>query len=182
MSFEALDDFKFHSEVNADVIEKYEDKIPPELLKIWHIYGFGSFANGYIKIINPDDYEKVFENSYFASDVSIPIFATGFADIITWEEGRFIGLVQYRKSDITIYPFNINHFLTKYYTSRCITEFLDNAQYNDAVKTLGKLRYDECFGYVPLLALGGSEKVEKLHKMKILPHIDLITDMVGPIV
>ena len=182
MIYEALNDFAFYCEAPAKIIEKYEEQIPPELLEIWQICGFGTFANGYIKIINPDDYTDILENSYFASEVSVPIFVTGFADIITWEEGRFLGLVEYRKSDVTIYPFNISHFLSKYHTSRCVVEFLDNDQYHEAVKLLGKLKYDECFGYVPLLALGGNEQAEKLHKMKIIPHIDLITDMVGRIV
>ena len=181
MSFTALDDFRFHSEVPVDLIDKYENQIPPELLGIWQNHGFGSFGNGYIKIINPDEYTEVLASSYFASDVAIPIFATGFADIITWEEDRFLGLVQYRKADVTMYPLNFVHFLARFYSSQCVADFLDNAQYNVAVKMLGKLNYDECFGYVPLLALGGSEKVERLQKMKIIPHIDLITDMVGRI-
>lgn len=46
---------------------------------------------------------------------------------------------------------------------------------------MGVLKYDECFGYVPLLALGGSEKVENLKKVKIKEHIKLITQMVGKI-
>jgi hypothetical protein len=181
MSFAVLDDFKFYSEVPVGLIDKYENQIPPELLEIWRSHGFGSFANGYIKIINPDEYADILNSSYYACDVAIPIFATGFADIITWEEDRFLGLVQYRKVDATIYPLNFVHFLSRFYSSQCVVDFLDNTQYSVAVKILGKLKYDECFGYVPLLALGGSEKVEKLHKMKIIPHIELITDMVGRI-
>ena len=33
MSFEALSDFKFHSKVSEETIEKYKDSIPPELLE-----------------------------------------------------------------------------------------------------------------------------------------------------
>ena len=31
--------------------------------------------------------------------------------------------------------------------------------------------FDECYGYVPLLGLGGSEKVDNLQKVKIKEHI-----------
>ena len=92
----------------------------------------------------------------------------------------YIFLVQYRKSDIEIYPFDFIDFLKDYNTpidGKFVTEFLDNRQYKDALRLYGKLEYDECFGYVPLLALGGSEKAKNLQKMKIIPHIDLITDM-----
>lgn len=37
------------------------------------------------------------------------------------------------------------------------------------------------FGYVLLLGLGGSEKVENLKKVKIKEHIELIMQMVGKI-
>ena len=180
MSFDVLNDFEFHSDVPEEIIEKYRDKIPPELLEIWREYGFGAFANGYIKIINPDDYVKILEESYFASDVAIPIFATGFADVIVWQKNKYVGLVEYRKSDASIYPFEFDDFLIDFSTPRTV-KFLDNTQYSKAVAIQGKLEYDECFGYVPLLALGGSEKVENLQKMKILPHIGLITDVVGRI-
>ena len=54
-------------------------------------------------------------------------------------------------------------------------------QYIEAVNKLGKLEQDECFGYVPLLGLGGSEKVQNLKKVKIREHIELISQLVGKI-
>ena len=129
---------------------------------------------------------ELLEQSYFASDVSVPIFATGFADVITWEENKYVGIVEYRKSDVDIYPFQLKDLLEDLANladidSSDTVEFLDNSQYDKAVKLFGSLEYDECFGYVPLLALGGAEKVEKLQKMKIKPHIDIITQTAGRI-
>ncbi|WP_296585518.1 T6SS immunity protein Tdi1 domain-containing protein [Ruminococcus sp.] len=60
-------------------------------------------------------------------------------------------------------------------------EYLSIEKYNAAVKKYGKLEYDECFGYVPLLGLGGKESVNNLKKVKIKEHIALITEMVGEI-
>ena len=56
-----------------------------------------------------------------------------------------------------------------------LKDFLDNS--NLKVIENGKLDFDECFGYVPLLQLGGSEKVENLKKVKIKEHLELITKM-----
>lgn len=60
-------------------------------------------------------------------------------------------------------------------------KFWELDKYNEAVAKLGKLKHDECFGYVPLLGLGGSEKVENLQIVKIKEHIELITQLVGRI-
>ncbi len=65
-----------------------------------------------------------------------------------------------------------NYFVEKYFQI---------PQYMEAEKKLGKLKHDECFGYVPLLGLGGSEKVQNLKKVKIKEHIELISQMVGKI-
>lgn len=54
-------------------------------------------------------------------------------------------------------------------------------QYKAAIKKLGDLEYDECFGYVPLLALGGKESVNNLKKVTIREHIAMIYEFVGEI-
>ena len=51
----------------------------------------------------------------------------------------------------------------------------------EAIIKNGKLNFEECFGYVPLLGLGVSEKVENLKKVKIKEYIALITQMIGKI-
>ncbi|WP_297980895.1 T6SS immunity protein Tdi1 domain-containing protein [uncultured Oscillibacter sp.] len=48
-------------------------------------------------------------------------------------------------------------------------------------KNGGPLQFDECFGYTPLLGLGGSRKVDNLRKVKITEHIDLITESAGKV-
>jgi hypothetical protein len=39
--------------------------------------------------------------------------------------------------------------------------------------------FDECFGYVPLLGLGGVEKIDNIRKVKLKEHIYLITEFMG---
>lgn len=40
---------------------------------------------------------------------------------------------------------------------------------------------EECFGFVPLLALGGKENVEHLQKVNVKVQIELITKFIGKI-
>ena len=48
-------------------------KIPETLLKIWQNYGLGTSMNGYIKVINPDDYQSIIDNTYFPYKDAVPI-------------------------------------------------------------------------------------------------------------
>lgn len=62
-----------------------------------------------------------------------------------------------------------------------IEKYLEIPQYIEAVKCLGQVEHNECFGYVPVLGLGGSENVENLSKVKIKEHIEVITQLVGKV-
>ncbi|EDN9973050.1 DUF1851 domain-containing protein, partial [Listeria monocytogenes] len=60
-------------------------------------------------------------------------------------------------------------------------EYLKWQPYPRVVEKYGEVSYDECFGYTPILGMGGTEKVENLKKVKLREHIYLITQFMGPI-
>lgn len=181
MKHKVLEDFKTYKEVEQDVISLYNNKIPKKILDIWNEYGFGSFMENYFKIINPNEYKELLEDSYFRGKESIPVMVTAFGDIITWEKNTYLGIVKYRKGTFDIMEYGFEYFLDDIMDDEYVEEFLDNSQYKEAIINNGELNFEECFGYVPLLGLGGSEKVENLKKVKIKEHIELITQMVGKI-
>lgn len=176
-----ITDFVKIEDATEDLIKEYEEKLPVEVIDIWREYGFGTFYNGYLKVINPNDYQELLERSYFRGDVSIPIFATAFGDLITWEKNQFIGIVQYRYGENHIIADGFEFFMDDVKDGELDEEYLSIRQYNAAVKKLGDLEYDECFGYVPILALGGKESVNNLKKVKIREHIAIITELAGEI-
>lgn len=176
-----LEDFNVISTVSNELINKYKTKLPEEVVMIWQEYGFGTFYNGYLKVINPDEYKSLIEKSYFMGNVSIPIFATAFGDVLTWEENKYVGILKYRYNDNDIISDGFEFFIDDVTDGELDEEYLSISQYNEAIKKYGSLEYDECFGYVPLLALGGKESVDNLKKVKIREHIALITEMVGEI-
>ena len=61
-----LRDFKKEKEMPKEVIEKYKGQVPDEIIEIWENYGLGSFLNGYLRVINPDDYKELVEETYFS--------------------------------------------------------------------------------------------------------------------
>ena len=179
MRFERLNDFVYFSEVEESCIRKYSEKIPTELLEIWKEYGFGTFFGGYLKVINPDDYMDLLKESYFRGDVSIPILATAFGDIITWEEGQYIRIVRYRYNNFELMIGRFDLFLKLLDDKGFLRRFFKLDDYARATEKYGDLAYDECFGYVPLLALGGKEDVGHLKKVKMREHIAVIAQLTG---
>ena len=96
-------------------------------------------------------------------------------------KNQFVGIVKYRYGDNDIISDGFEFFIDDVTYGELDEEYLSIRQYNEAIKKYGSLEYDECFGYVPLLALGGKESVDNLKKVKIREHIALVTEMVGEI-
>lgn len=178
---ETFKDFVLEKCVDKELINEYKELIPSELLNVWEQYGFGSLLKGYLKIVNPKDYIQVLEDSYYAASKAIPFMVTGFGDLIIWKENRYIMMLKYKELDSECLSSTMSWFwddlLDKDYTD----DFFELKQYDKAVAKYGELAYDECFGYTPLLGMGGSKKIANLEKVKIKEHIELITAMMGRI-
>lgn len=167
--------------IEQELASKYETILPDELMKIWENYGLGSLLAGYLKVINPEEYQELLNDTYFRGKISIPILTTAFGDVITLEEGQYIGMVKYKNGNFAMLAKNFKRFMQNLEDDYFLEKYFQIPKYAEAVKKLGELEHDECFGYVPLLGLGGSEKVDNLDKVKIREHIELISQMVGKI-
>ena len=169
------------SSMPDDVIDKYHQQIPKELLELWKKEGQCLLLNGYLRVINPDDYLKFIQHTYFRGELSIPIFITAFGDIITLEDGKTLRKVMYREGSFGLIPGGMKYFIIDLRDKEFVKETFDIDFFQDAVQKHGELDYTQCFGFVPLLALGGFKDVDHLDKVKILEHLYLISELVGGI-
>lgn len=174
-------DFIKESDVKQELCNKYEAILPNELIELWKRYGFGSFMQGYLKVINPEEYQDLLINTYFRGNISVPIFITAFGDIITWEENKYIRIVKYKNGIFKGMASGFKFFFEDILNEVFNEEYFDILIYTKAVQTWGDIKYEECFGFVPLLGLGGNENVQNLKKVKIKEHIEIISQLVGGI-
>ena len=174
-------DFKLHQAADSAVIEKYTNVLPNALINIWKEYGFGTFAKGFLKTINPDEYQELLNETYMSDSNPIPIFATALGDIIVFREDFDVFIVYYRRGkDCIVY--SAETFFNVLTNTNTYKNALFWGDYIEAVAEYGTIpEYDECYGFVPLLGLGGKRKVENMQIVKIKEHIMLIKEMVGVI-
>lgn len=176
-----LSDFIKYSDVDEKIINQYENQLPQEIIDLWKNYGYGTFYNGYLKVINPNEYKELVEKTYFQGNVSIPIFATAFGDIITWEKNQFLGILKYRYGENDVISDGFDFFFEDLQAGEFDKDHFTINKYKEAIDKYGKLEYDECFGYTPILVMGGNESVDNLKKVKIKEHIALISNFIGEI-
>ena len=166
-----------------ELLARYRERVPLELLEGWEQYGFGTFRDGYLKVVNPDDYADLLTDTYQltstpASAPPVVLFATAMGDLLIWEDD-FLTQVDYRHGDTRIVGQNLNLFFKNHADDFNPRERLLWEPYPAARERLGEPAFDECFGYVPLLALGGLETVDHLQKVKLREHIALIGQVTG---
>jgi len=175
-------DYVIDSKPTAELVARYAPLVPPEILEVWQQYGFGSFREGYLKVVNPDDYADLLADTYqLTSGQAAPpvvLFATAMCDLLIWEDG-FLTRVDYRHGQTEVLGRNLNLFFKNHADDFNPRERLLWDPYPAARARLGEPAFDECFGYVPLLALGGPETVEHLQKVKLREHIALIAEFTG---
>ena len=174
-----FEDFKLVEEVPREIIDKYRGKLGKDVIEIWEKYGFGSTFKGYLKIINPDDLQELLEETYIMPFDDIPVFVTGMGDIITCNSRGSFTILDYRHQRLNILwtrqEIEWEYFLEDFYQK----DYWQWNPYFEAVEKYGEPGYDECFGYEPLLSLGGDESVDFLSKVNYKIHIYLISDIQG---
>lgn len=79
---------------------------------------------------------------------------------------------------ILLDPVTITNFL-QYLDNSYVTDNFELDLYRQAVLKDGPLSYNQCFGFVPLLALGAFKDVEHMDKLKTLEHIYLMYQLTG---
>ena len=175
---EMLRDSKKEKEILKKVIEKYRNLVPKEMIEIWEKYGLGSFLNGYLRVINPDDYKELVEETYFRGNVAIPIFITAFADVVTWEEDELIGMIEYKTLDVNAIWEGMDNFFELLSNKRFLEKNFELEMYNKALKLYGEVGYEDCYCFVPVIPVGG-KKIENLQKGKAFTHIEVIVYLMG---
>src|SRR5699024_12304490 len=90
-----FNDFKRYKIADETIISKYKGILPGELIETWERYGFGIFANGFLKVINPDDYLNILESSYIRHKQANPIFTTAMGDNIVRKYDMYVDIYNF---------------------------------------------------------------------------------------
>ncbi len=186
-------DYIKYSDVPQGLISKYKDIVPDELINIWENYGFGIYEDGYLQIINPEEWEFVFEYIDILLTPTVVFGITALGDILLWEgtggqtvakdEGnrvKFINIRSLKSRASTKLESVLKNFIGEEYFL-LDKEYFDAKPYLDKKDDLPKLEYGQCYGYVPALALGGKKSNKNLQIVDAKSYIDIIGQAVGKI-
>jgi hypothetical protein len=154
---------------------------PAQMRALWERDGFGSYADGLIWTHPPTRLAAVIA-SWFGSgsDRACLVFRFSFGDFILWDSGRtfFVNVHRGGIEEVPDVAFVANEMLCD---DTFLDKFLRRRLHQQCTRILGQLAADECFAFVPALALGGHDSPEFVQKVKIREHLALLAEIHGPV-
>lgn len=188
-----------HSDIPKSLIEKYqklfkgESRLPEELIWIWENMGTGIFEDGYLQIVDPDEYEFAFEYIDKLLEPTLIWGVTALGDLLLWEgndnwtiapdEGNRCIMMKTCTLKTKMIGSNISVFLDILINDKeNLTRDYEAKPYLELKDKLPKLKYGECYGYVPALSLGGKKSNKNIQVMDTKSYIDIIGQSVGKII
>ena len=182
------------------VIKQFEDKLPTRLLNYWSEFGFCGWGNGIFWTVDPNDYSEILklwlQGTEFEKrendgiDKYHVIGRSAFGRLFIWGEksgnslkidplyGMLFPTDSYeefssRGGDTTVDLY----FATKKKNEMDEKDVEGSLLFDKASEKLGLLEPDEMYAFVPALALGGTNKLENLKKVKVIEHLNFLADL-----
>ena len=159
----------------------YEDDLPLNFVQFLKKNGIGSYMNGFLWLCNPSELMPVLGEFYDDLSNKIPFARTAFGDILMIQDGEHVKRLDVRFGKGDILSTNIEFFFGDDLTyDELLKRELYYSMYNEALSKLGPLSPNECYGYVPALALGGKEGLDSLQKVNFNEHLSILANLVSP--
>ncbi len=171
--------------VSEEIINKYKNKLPNELIDLWKEDGFGGYLKGSFWTVNPDKYLQYLKKWANLNRQIYVIGRSSFGDIIimylsTKKEWIFkcIDVRHHEISLITVEKY-FNDFFEICLTNRgkFIGSCNGTEDYVYAYKEIGQINRNQCYGFEPILALGGEEKLANVKIYDLDVHLELLTSV-----
>jgi len=163
--------------VPAKTLSAYRKKLPEPLIADWEESGWCAYGKGLIWLVDPDDFKPAVRE-WLGSATKGTVFArSAFGHLLVWNsEGAHLldphyGTIAKLIDDVGLV---FNYSLC---SARYLNNVLEQKLFDKALKKLGPLAHDECYGFEPALALGGDGTLKTLRKVKLLEQLSLLAQL-----
>ena len=155
---------------DEEILNFGRQMLPKEIVALWEDHGFGEYADGLIKVVDPRAYMDSLYSWLGRKDPSrIPIIVTAFGDIFYYRKlennENDVSLLNIHDRRTEVCGSSYQDFFERYLLDKNVIKKVLRADlYKQAVKKFGRLGYQDIFFFVPALALGGGETLKYIGK------------------
>jgi len=164
---------------DRDSLDRYRNTLPGSLIRLWEEDGWSSYANGFLRVTNPADLEDVLDDWLDPSSAPRSVVAhTALGHLFLWTNNT-VYLLNPHNGHIDKITEDAEILFDTVLCDDIVLLGLRKDLYDSAVARLGKPAPDECFGFVPALALGGDPVAENLQRVKLREYLAILAQVAG---
>ena len=161
-----------------DRVTAYRHKLPDPLVAEWTESGWCGYGDGLIWLYDPKELQAPIKEWLGSSTKAIPFARSAFAHVFLWDsEGAHMLDPHYGTLAKVVDNINVvfDYVLCR---KQYLDDVLDRKLFRKALKKLGPLEHDECYGFEPAIALGGPGTLETLRRVKVREHLSILAQLV----
>lgn len=177
--------------VPAEVVAQYRGVLPAVLPDLWEAHGLGAWVKGLFRLCLPEDFKPILALVFKAdpdfSHTDCHVWGhSAFGKLYFWSERHWVGEINLQRGEVICRKL-LNPAKGKNPEIAIATALIKDEPgaldlhdpdgkriYPGAVKKLGPLAPDECFGFAPALAFGGAPGIDTVRKYKALEHYSIL--------
>ena len=166
--------------IPEEVIERFAPLVTPDIVALWRENGTGWLEGGFFRLVDPAHAAQRLEDAYPLPEGAVVVFTTALADLVVWARGMFY-LMKWRWGVLEGIPHegSLEQVLAWMRDPELLDRWFQWEPYPAAARHDGVPGLDDCFGFVPILALGGPNEADHLQIMDLWVHIALIHQLAG---
>ena len=166
--------------ISEETIARFAPQVPDGVVAAWREHGAGFVgSDGYVRFVDPARAAQMLEGVFGLPEGSTVLFATALGDLIVHAKGLYL-VIKARWGAIDIVADHTFEQLVQRLEDPAVRETAwEWEPYPDARERMGVPGFEECFGFVPLLALGGRASADNLQSGGLYEHLAVIAQMAG---
>ena len=141
--------------VPTEVLKKYQEQLPEELIELWKEDGFCGYFEGFWWTINPDDFTWLLDEWKWLEVKGIPFLRTACGDVAFMDKNHrgnlYIHLINFTDRKLEYLPGDDWGQFTRYYFNETPHDKFNKPSHYDLKHTHGLVDRSHCYGYRELL-------------------------------
>lgn len=164
-------------ELDAAELADAAKTLPDDLIEFFRQHGIGQYDDGLFRTVTPMRAKPLAEAWGEPRAFDSIFLVNAFGCFVYRDAGENHLVSVWSNTRMELFPDVADVFDT----TLCDPGFLKNAMlrpdFRTASKRLGPPDEDECFGFVPAIALGGDGSAESIHRVKVREHLALLAQL-----
>ena len=163
--------------VSPDDLATLASVVPAPMLDLWREHGWAGYGGGLFWTLDPRHVADLLPEWELAPPASVAVGRDAFANVFLLSEGEV-----YQLDVHTGEPMLVGSSLDMLFAACLAKEsyrksYMRSDLFDAARARCGSLAPDECYGFFPAPALGGSLDVASVRRVKYYEHLQLLAQL-----